>query len=61
MLGHTTEWASAKIALSGSGEGKLAGGGIYSKEDVDRYRDNGADHFSLGTICFTPWKIKSVT
>ena len=39
----------------------IAGGGIYSKEDVDRYRDNGADHFSLGTICFTPWKIKSVT
>lgn len=37
----------------------IAGGGIYSKEDIDRYRDNGADHFSLGTICFTPWKIKS--
>ena len=39
----------------------IAGGGIYSKEDVNRYRDYGADHFSLGTICFTPWKIKSVT
>ena len=39
----------------------IAGGGIYSKEDIDRYKDYGADHFSLGTICFTPWKIKSVT
>jgi len=39
----------------------IAGGGIYSKEDVQKYKDNGADHFSLGTICFTPWKIRSVT
>jgi len=39
----------------------IAGGGIYSKKDVEYYKNNGADHFSLGTICFTPWKIKGVT
>ena len=39
----------------------IAGGGIYSKEDINHYRDYGADHFSLGTICFTPWRIKSVS
>ena len=38
----------------------IAGGGIYSPEDVQKYKDYGADHFSLGTICFTPWKIKGV-
>ena len=38
----------------------IAGGGITSKEDVERYRDYGADHFSLGTVCFTPWKIKKI-
>jgi len=38
----------------------IAGGGIYSQEDVQKYKDCGADHFSLGTICFTPWKIKGV-
>ncbi len=38
----------------------IAGGGITSKEDVDRYKDHGADHFSLGSVCFTPWKIKNI-
>tara|TARA_Y100001963_G_C6789171_1_gene454560 strand:- start:2801 stop:3469 length:669 start_codon:yes stop_codon:yes gene_type:complete len=38
----------------------IAGGGIYSKEDIQRYKDNGADHFSLGTVCFSPWKIKGL-
>ena len=38
----------------------IAGGGITSKDDVERYRDHGADHFSLGTICFTPWKIMNI-
>ncbi len=38
----------------------IAGGGITSKDDIERYKDHGADHFSLGTICFTPWKIKKI-
>ena len=37
-----------------------AGGGITSKEDVNRYKDCGADHFSLGSVCFAPWKIKKI-
>ena len=24
------------------------------------YIDAGADHISLGTVCFTPWKVKSI-
>ena len=38
----------------------IAGGGIYTKEDIRGYHDYGADHFSLGTVCFTPWKIKGI-
>jgi len=39
----------------------IAGGGVYSKQDVKTYTDAGADHISLGTVCFTPWKLKHVT
>ena len=24
------------------------------------YLEAGADHISLGTVCFTPWKIKGI-
>ena len=38
----------------------IAGGGVYSKQDAQVYIDAGADHISLGTVCFTPWKINSI-
>ncbi len=38
----------------------IAGGGITTIDDVRGYRDYGADHFSLGTVCFTPWKISKI-
>ena len=38
----------------------IAGGGVYSKQDAKTYIDAGADHISLGTVCFTPWKIKRI-
>lgn len=38
----------------------IAGGGVTSKADAERYLDAGADHISIGTACFTPWKIKSI-
>ena len=33
----------------------IAGGGVTDKNDVIRYRNAGADHISMGTVCFTPW------
>ena len=39
----------------------IAGGGVYSKQDAKNYLDAGADHISLGSVCFTPWKIKGIT
>ena len=36
----------------------IGGGGIYTKQDLKDYENAGADHFSLATIWFTPWKVK---
>lgn len=38
----------------------IAGGGVKDKASADRYINAGADHISLGTVCFTPWRIKSI-
>jgi len=38
----------------------IAGGGVKDKTSADRYIDAGADHISLGTVCITPWRIKSI-
>ena len=39
----------------------IAGGGVTDKFSASRYLDAGADHISLGSVCFTPWKIKGIT
>ena len=38
----------------------IGGGGIYSPRDVEAYTRAGADHFSLSTIWFTPWRVPRV-
>jgi len=38
----------------------IAGGGVTSKKHAEDYFNLGADHVSLGTVCFTPWKIKNI-
>jgi len=38
----------------------IAGGGINHIDVVRFYKCYGADYFSLGTVCFTPWKIKKI-
>ena len=38
----------------------IAGGGISSRSDVERYLNAGADHISLGSINFTPWKLREI-
>ena len=32
----------------------IAGGGIRSMKDVEEYREAGADHFSVSSLCFNP-------
>tara|TARA_B100000073_G_C23674899_1_gene550147 strand:- start:562 stop:1266 length:705 start_codon:yes stop_codon:yes gene_type:complete len=38
----------------------IAGGGVTEKWHANIYRERGADHISLGTVCFTPWKVKKI-
>ena len=38
----------------------IAGGGVKCRKDAQDYLDAGADHVSLGTVCFTPWKIRGI-
>ena len=38
----------------------IAGGGVYDKEVINMYMDHGADHISIGTVCFKPWKVKGL-
>ena len=38
----------------------IAGGGVKNFKDVNDYLTFGANHISLGTICFTPWKVKAL-
>ena len=38
----------------------IAGGGVTNQDDIKNYLSQGANHISLGTICFKPWKIKNL-
>lgn len=38
----------------------IAGGGIYRPEQLQRYQRAGAQHFSLATIWFTPWRVAEI-
>tara|TARA_B100001287_G_C22624176_1_gene501639 strand:- start:171 stop:887 length:717 start_codon:yes stop_codon:yes gene_type:complete len=38
----------------------IAGGGVNCKQQAEDYLNAGADHISIGSACFTPWKIKNI-
>ena len=38
----------------------IAGGGIDSIEDIEYYKNIGADHVSFGTVCFNPLKLRKL-
>ena len=38
----------------------IAGGGVTDRFSADRYLDAGADHISLGTVSFTPWRLQKI-
>ncbi len=38
----------------------IAGGGVTKDWHAQYYLDAGADHISIGTACFKPWKIKKI-
>ena len=38
----------------------IAGGGIRTKRDISEYMDAGANHISLGTVCFNPLRLRKL-
>jgi dihydroorotate dehydrogenase len=38
----------------------IGGGGITRLADIQDYYDVGADHVSLGSVCFTPWRLPAL-
>ena len=38
----------------------IAGVGVTERWHAEIYIDRGADHISLGTVCFTPWRVKKI-
>jgi dihydroorotate dehydrogenase len=38
----------------------IAGGGIRTEDDITEYMDAGANHISLGTVCFNPFKLRKL-
>ena len=38
----------------------IAGGGIKNWQDIYRYLSKGADHVSLGTVCFNPLALRKI-
>ncbi len=38
----------------------IAGGGVQTKKDIENYINLGADHISLGTICFNPLNLRKL-
>ncbi len=45
------EWPEVKV---------IAGGGVKNWQDMYRYLSKGADHVSLGTVCFNPFKLRKI-
>ena len=45
------EWPEVKV---------IAGGGIKNWQDMYRYLSKGADHVSLGTVCFNPLALRKI-
>ena len=38
----------------------IAGGGVKNWHDMYRYLSKGADHVSLGSVCFNPFKLRKI-
>jgi len=48
------------VNMNLQGSAIIAGGGIYTPQDVRDYRNAGVTSYSLSTIWFTPWKVPAV-
>ena len=60
LRGYTTELIELAREKYGDSVEIIAGGGVSDFGSVTNYLSNGADHISLGSICFNPFKLRKL-
>ena len=60
LRGYTTELIDLARSEYGNSVEIIAGGGVSDFGSVTDYLSNGADHVSIGSVCFNPFKLRKL-
>ena len=60
LRGYTTELIELARSEYGNSVEIIAGGGVRDFGSVTNYLSNGADHVSIGSVCFNPFKLRKL-
>ena len=60
LRGYTTELIELARSEYGDSVEIIAGGGVSDFGSVTNYLSNGADHVSIGSVCFNPFKLRKL-
>ena len=60
LRGYTTELIDLARSKYGNSVEIIAGGGVSDFGSVTNYLSNGADHVSIGSVCFNPFKLRKL-
>ena len=60
LRGYTTELIELARSKYGNSVEIIAGGGVSDFGSVTNYLSNGADHVSIGSVCFNPFKLRKL-
>ena len=60
LRGYTTELIELARKEYGNSVEIIAGGGVSDFGSVTNYLSNGADHVSIGSVCFNPFKLRKL-
>ena len=60
LRGYTTELIELARSEYGNSVEIIAGGGVSDFGSVTNYLSNGADHVSIGSVCFNPFKLRKL-
>ena len=60
LRGYTTELIDLARSEYGNSVEIIAGGGVSDFGSVTNYLSNGADHVSIGSVCFNPFKLRKL-
>ena len=60
LRGYTTELIELARSEYGNSVEIIAGGGVSDFGGVTDYLSSGANHISLGSVCFNPFKLRKL-